>query len=254
MPRQNRVTPYGELIAVPDRGMFWGNRGVLLDRRGPPGPLLPRPGLGHLRAGVQGPAPAAVGAGPADRAVLPRRGHRAGGRAPAVRRVPLPGLPGVQARLGRPCASGAMCPGSRRSMRGCTPTGSSGPGVRRTYHAPLAGAAGRGHGRTSAATPWLVLRRRAAGLDPGRLPGAAELGPAATTVTVITPRATVAVLAAGYRPVAAPQRLERRGPTRRTSRARRGGTSRRGPWSAGRLPGRQPVRAQRGLPTGTGCR
>jgi len=28
MPRQNRVTPHGELIAVPDRGMFWGNRGA----------------------------------------------------------------------------------------------------------------------------------------------------------------------------------------------------------------------------------
>jgi hypothetical protein len=34
MPRQNRVTPRGELIAVPDRGMFWGNRGSLLDARG----------------------------------------------------------------------------------------------------------------------------------------------------------------------------------------------------------------------------
>ncbi len=34
MPRQNRVTPYGELIAVPDRGLFWGNRGPLLDREG----------------------------------------------------------------------------------------------------------------------------------------------------------------------------------------------------------------------------
>src|SRR5262249_29233321 len=34
MPRQNRVTPYGELLAVPDRGMFWGNRGALLDREG----------------------------------------------------------------------------------------------------------------------------------------------------------------------------------------------------------------------------
>ena len=34
MPRQNRVTPYGELIAVPDRGMFWGNRGVLHDDQG----------------------------------------------------------------------------------------------------------------------------------------------------------------------------------------------------------------------------
>jgi hypothetical protein len=27
MPGQNMVTPHGELIAVPDRGMFWGNRG-----------------------------------------------------------------------------------------------------------------------------------------------------------------------------------------------------------------------------------
>src|SRR5271154_2576907 len=32
--RRNRVTPYGELIAVPDRGMFWGNRGVLVDGQG----------------------------------------------------------------------------------------------------------------------------------------------------------------------------------------------------------------------------
>ncbi len=28
MPRQNRVTPFGEIIAVPDRGMFMGNRGT----------------------------------------------------------------------------------------------------------------------------------------------------------------------------------------------------------------------------------
>jgi hypothetical protein len=34
MPRQNRMTPFGELIAVPDRGMFWGNRGSLHDAQG----------------------------------------------------------------------------------------------------------------------------------------------------------------------------------------------------------------------------
>jgi len=34
MPRQNRVMPDGTLIAVPDRGLFWGNRGVLLDSAG----------------------------------------------------------------------------------------------------------------------------------------------------------------------------------------------------------------------------
>jgi hypothetical protein len=32
--RQNRVLPNGELVAVPDRGLFWGNRGQLLDRDG----------------------------------------------------------------------------------------------------------------------------------------------------------------------------------------------------------------------------
>jgi hypothetical protein len=34
MPRRNRVTPTGELVAVPDRGMFWGNRGCLVDANG----------------------------------------------------------------------------------------------------------------------------------------------------------------------------------------------------------------------------
>jgi len=34
MPKQNRVTPWGEIIAVPDRGMFMGNRGTLHDAHG----------------------------------------------------------------------------------------------------------------------------------------------------------------------------------------------------------------------------
>jgi len=34
MPRQNRVTPFGELIAVPERGALMGNRGVLHDEQG----------------------------------------------------------------------------------------------------------------------------------------------------------------------------------------------------------------------------
>jgi hypothetical protein len=34
MPRQNRVRPDGALVAVPDRGTLWGNRGSLLDRDG----------------------------------------------------------------------------------------------------------------------------------------------------------------------------------------------------------------------------
>jgi hypothetical protein len=34
MPRQNRITPFGEIIAVPERGTFFGNRGVLHDDEG----------------------------------------------------------------------------------------------------------------------------------------------------------------------------------------------------------------------------
>jgi hypothetical protein len=34
MPRQNRVTPFGEIIASPGRGTFMGNRGVLHDAEG----------------------------------------------------------------------------------------------------------------------------------------------------------------------------------------------------------------------------
>jgi hypothetical protein len=34
MPKQNRVTPFGEVIATPQRGTFFGNRGVLHDAGG----------------------------------------------------------------------------------------------------------------------------------------------------------------------------------------------------------------------------
>lgn len=34
MPRQNRVTPLGELIATPERGLVYGNRGCLHDASG----------------------------------------------------------------------------------------------------------------------------------------------------------------------------------------------------------------------------
>ncbi|HZH26000.1 MAG TPA: hypothetical protein VEY95_02350 [Azospirillaceae bacterium] len=34
MPHRNRVTPFNELVAVPDRGLFLGNRGCLHDASG----------------------------------------------------------------------------------------------------------------------------------------------------------------------------------------------------------------------------
>src|SRR5262245_6485047 len=34
MPRQNRVTPWGEIVAMPERGTLMGNRGLLHDAEG----------------------------------------------------------------------------------------------------------------------------------------------------------------------------------------------------------------------------
>ena len=34
MPRQNRVTPFGEIVATAERGTFMGNRGILHDSNG----------------------------------------------------------------------------------------------------------------------------------------------------------------------------------------------------------------------------
>lgn len=34
MPKHNRVTPFNEIIATPERGMFMGNRGILHDDQG----------------------------------------------------------------------------------------------------------------------------------------------------------------------------------------------------------------------------
>jgi hypothetical protein len=36
MPRQNRVTPIGQIMAVPERGTVMGNRGILHDTQGQP--------------------------------------------------------------------------------------------------------------------------------------------------------------------------------------------------------------------------
>ena len=33
MPLQNRVTPMGEIVAVPERGLFTGTRGIIHDAR-----------------------------------------------------------------------------------------------------------------------------------------------------------------------------------------------------------------------------
>ena len=81
----------------------------------------------------------------------------------------------------------------------------TGSGVRRTYQAPLAGLPS-GTMVDIGGVPWLVHDGQLLAWTPGgyrQRPVEAPGGP----VTVITPRATVAVLAAGYRPVLHPSAL-----------------------------------------------
>jgi hypothetical protein len=78
----------------------------------------------------------------------------------------------------------------------------AGPGARRTHRAPLAGLPS-GAMVEIAGTAWLVYGGRLLAWTPGGYrarPVEAPAGP----VTVITPLATVAVLAAGYQPVVHP--------------------------------------------------
>jgi hypothetical protein len=196
--RRNRVTPAGELIAVPDRGMFWGNRGNLHDDAG----RLVR--YSHGRAWAicllefKGRRRQQWAPGRLtelyflDEATGLAAGHRPCGECrhhdyQAFKRAwasggPVPGVAEIDARLH-----------AGRLVR---------PGVRRSHAAPLASLPDGAMVQADGA-PWLVLGSGLLAWTPG---GYRERRPRAglDSVTVITPRATVNVLAAGYRPVLHP--------------------------------------------------
>jgi hypothetical protein len=202
MPRQNRVTPYGELLAVPDRGLFWGNRGPLLDREG----RLARYARGRAwvicvlsfkgRRRPQWRPGRLTELYFLDEATGLAAGHRPCGECryqeyQAFKRAwarafgpagPPPGAAEIDAQLHE-----------SRLIR---------PGMRRTYRAPLAGLPS-GAMVDIGGDPWLVRDGRLLAWTPGgyaERPVALPRGP----VTVVTPQVTVAVLAAGYRPVLHP--------------------------------------------------
>jgi hypothetical protein len=215
MPRQNRVTPYGELIAVPDRGMFWGNRGPLLDREGRPARYSRGQAWVICVLSFKGRRRQQWTPGRLtelyflDEATGLAAGHRPCGecryrdyqvfkRAWGERGVPDGGLPGD----GLP---GDGLPGAPEIDARLHADRLAGPGQRRTYRAPLAGLP-PGTMVDIGGAPWLVHDGRLLAWTPGgyrQRPVEAPGGP----VTVITPRATVAVLAAGYRPVLHPSAL-----------------------------------------------
>jgi hypothetical protein len=198
MPRQNRVTPYGELIAVPDRGMFWGNRGPLLDREGRLARYAARPAWPICVLSFKGRRRQQWTPGRLtelyflDEATGLAAGHRPCGecryreyqafkQAFAAGGEP-PGAPEIDAGMG-----------ASRLVR---------PGTRRTYQAPLAGLPS-GTMVDIGGEAWLVTDGRLLAWTPGgyaERPVTVPGGP----VTVITPQVTVAVLAAGYEPVLHP--------------------------------------------------
>ncbi len=207
MPRQNRVTPYGELVAVPDRGMFWGNRGPLLDREGRLARYAARRAWPICVLSFKGRRRQQWTPGRLtelyflDEATGLAAGHRPCGECRYreyqafkhawARAFPpggaldggtLEGAPEIDARMA-----------ASRLIR---------PGVRRTYQAPLAGLP-PGAMVDIGGDPWLVKGDRLLAWTPGgyaERPVTVPRGP----VTVITPQVTVAVMAAGYQPVLHP--------------------------------------------------
>jgi hypothetical protein len=200
MPRQNRVTPDGDLIAVPDRGLFWGNRGVLLDSEG----RLARYSRGRAWAIC----------------VLEFKGRRRALWTPGrlTELFFLDEATGLAAGH-RPCGECRYrdYQAFKRSWAGAFGGGGPGvaeidarlhadrllrPGVRRSYTAALSELPD-GVMVSVGGAPWLVWGGELRAWTPG---GYRDSGPASPgdLVTVITPRVTVAVLAAGYRPVIHP--------------------------------------------------
>jgi len=206
MPRQNRVTPRGELIAVADRGLFWGNRGALLGASG----RLARYSRGRAwiicllefknrRRQLWTPG-RLTELFFCDEATGLAAGHRPCGecryadyqRFKAAYHIAYPD---------RPLSAHDMDANLHVDRLAA-------PGTKRTYRARLDGlpdgAMIERDGR-----PWLVLRRELLGWTPA---GYAERVPrTGGEVTVLTPRATIAVIAAGYQPVLHPTATEVKG-------------------------------------------
>ena len=102
MPLQNRVTPLGELVADPARGLVYGNRGCLHDAERADPAALQRQALDRVPARVPRlAARAAAAAGPLHGALLPRRGDGVRRRSPPVRALPPRGLRPLRRDLAR---------------------------------------------------------------------------------------------------------------------------------------------------------
>lgn len=196
MPRRNRVTPYGELVVGPDRGTLWGNRGCL---HKPDGTIVRHHrGTLWLICVLEFKGRRRTLCAPGrltelfflDEATGLAAGHRPCGecRIPAYRTFKAlwaAGHPGQKA--GAPAIDAGLH-ADRLAV----------DDAKRTYSERL-DALPDGSMVELAGQPWLVLGADLLAWSPG---GYGERRPRTGTgdVTVLTPRTTVQILAAGYRP------------------------------------------------------
>ena len=132
MPLQNRVTPQGDIIATPHRGMFTGNRGIIHDPATKT--LLTRRWASQAWltcvCEFRGRRREVMGGAQLDRAVLSRRGDRVRGGASSVFLLPPRRCQPVSRRVGRgqwrqrtfaratstPCCTGSGSTGGRKRL------------------------------------------------------------------------------------------------------------------------------------------
>jgi len=210
MPRQNRVTPTGELIAVPDRGLFWGSRGRLHDRDG----NLVRHSQGKAWAicvlEFKGRRRKLLQSGSftelffLDEATGLAAGHRPCGECRshdyrAFKSAWSSAHPGQE--INAPAIDAHLHRDRLASRDG-----------HRTYQERL-DAIPDGTFVIIDGQPWLVWGAQLLAWSPGGYLTRRPRSTASSEVTVQTPRATVATLAAGYRPIVHPSaaRTEPRG-------------------------------------------
>lgn len=213
MPHQNRVTPWGEIRALPGRGMLMGNRGILHDDEGRiardqtttgwvccltsfRGRRVPLAGPGHYTPLFFLDEPTALAAGHRPCSTCRRRaaqGYARAWRAAFGNESPL--APAMNARLSR--ERRVPYRGDKVTYRAALRDLPSGAMIERRLPGEAAPSA------------WLVwnealLRWTSEGYTASERRPPGDAGGA---VTVLTPAASVAVLARGYAPVAHPSAL-----------------------------------------------
>ena len=198
MPRRNRVTPLGDIVAHPARGLVFGNRGCLHDDDG----RIRRRHAGRrwiaCRLSFKDRRRELMAPGRytelffLDDATALAAGHRP---CAECRREDYEALRRRRGRQGRRAGRAR-----RRSTTGCTPSGSPTPG-RSASTTPRSTTLPDGAFVLRDDAPWLVRGDELLRWTPAGYAGAVGR-PAGVRTVVVTPPSLVAVLERGWRPAA----------------------------------------------------